>query len=230
MNKKINSTVLIFLIFLLFGFLSFGQHDNSCKVLLETISEKYSGDCKDGYAHGHGVAKGVDEYEGKFKKGLPHGSGKYIWSNGDFYEGRFKNGKKHGKGYFYDKAKEEKLTGIWKNDVFSREIKEPSYAIMKKTSITGVSFIKNEMLTPYRVELVFQRDGYQTSTVGGLLLSSTSGTISTTNQFCGIENVVFPFEATIEFVAPNRFNSSRIRYELRFEITEPASWKVIIRY
>ncbi|MGC9375584.1 MAG: hypothetical protein ACP5DQ_11160 [Bacteroidales bacterium] len=35
----------------------------------------------------------MDKYEGKFKNGLPHGSGKYTWSNGDNYDGQFKKGK-----------------------------------------------------------------------------------------------------------------------------------------
>jgi len=227
MKRKLFFTLSILLFW---GFLSFGQSDTSCKVLLESISEEYSGDCKNGYAHGKGVARGIDKYEGRFKKGLPHGSGKYTWSNGDYYEGRFKKGEKHGRGYLYNKSKDEKLTGIWKNDEFSRKIKEPSYEIIKKTSITGVTFVKNEMLTPHRVELVFQRDGYQSSTVGGLIVSSTSGRISTSNRFCGVENADFPIEIDIEFTAPNRFNSVRVRYDLKFKITEPASWKVIIRY
>ena len=44
-----------------------------CKVLMEEISDWYQGDCKDGVAHGNGIAKGIDRYEGKFKKGLPNG-------------------------------------------------------------------------------------------------------------------------------------------------------------
>jgi len=137
---------------------------------------------------------------------------------------------KNGKGYLYNKSKDEELTGIWNNDEFSREIKKLSYEIIKKTSITGVTFIMNEMLTTYRVELVFQRDGYQSSTVEGLIISSTSGTISTSNRFCGVEYVDFPFETTVEFPASNRFNSVRVRYDLKFKINEQASWKVIIRY
>jgi len=217
-------------VLLFWGFLSFGQNDTSCKVLLESIVEEYSGNCKNGYAHGQGIAKGVDKYEGRFKKGLPHGSGKYTWSNGDYYEGRFKKGNKHGKGSLYDFSENEKTKGIWKNDKFLREIKEKPYKVHRKIGIAGVSFYKDELLTPHRIEFVFQRDGVKTTMLDDLYINAVNGQFYNSGSFCGFENVIFPFEATIEFSAPNKFNTVMNQYELKFEITEHASWKVIIRY
>ena len=87
-----------FIVFL-FQFNLFSQEENaSCKVLLSEISEVYNGNCKDGFAHGKGIARGIDIYQGRFKKGLPHGTGKYIWKDGSYYEGSWKNGKKSGSG------------------------------------------------------------------------------------------------------------------------------------
>ena len=70
------------------------DNKDNCKVLMNEISESYQGDCKDGLAHGNGLAQGIDTYEGKFKKGLPYGNGKYAWANGDYYDGRWKEGDK----------------------------------------------------------------------------------------------------------------------------------------
>ena len=50
-----------------------------CKVMDSNIGVTYKGECKDGYAHGFGVAKGRDTYTGNFKDGLTHGQGKYEW-------------------------------------------------------------------------------------------------------------------------------------------------------
>ncbi|MDZ7607199.1 MAG: hypothetical protein U5K79_16780 [Cyclobacteriaceae bacterium] len=52
------------------------------------------GECKKGLANGQGNAKGTDEYEGQFKDGLPHGTGTYIWANGDVYTGAWKKARK----------------------------------------------------------------------------------------------------------------------------------------
>jgi hypothetical protein len=70
--------------------------------------------------HRNGIAKGIDSYEGQFRKGLPHGYGTYIWANGDVYEGRWRNGKRHGKGTFTSIQNDVlvKNIGIWKNDEF----------------------------------------------------------------------------------------------------------------
>jgi hypothetical protein len=56
-----------------------GVSELQCKVVDSNIGAAYKGDCKDGFAHGFGVAKGRDTYTGNFKNGLTHGQGKYEW-------------------------------------------------------------------------------------------------------------------------------------------------------
>ncbi len=98
-----------------------------CKVLKESISESYSGDCKKGKAHGEGTAKGVDSYTGKFKKGLPNGIGKYTWENGNIYEGNFKNGLMEGEGKMTLSLKnlgDSLIVGFWKNGEYIGKYKD----------------------------------------------------------------------------------------------------------
>lgn len=92
---KINISVLIIMFFLAIGLRA---QQNDCKVLLESISGTYEGKCKNGLAHGKGIAQGTDRYEGTFVKGLPSGRGVYKWADGSFYDGEWKDGKKEGKG------------------------------------------------------------------------------------------------------------------------------------
>lgn len=208
---------------------SYGQ-DNECKVLMKEISDSYQGDCKNGLAHGDGIASGVDVYQGKFKKGYPWGSGKYIWANGDYYDGRWKKGERNGKGVFYKKNSDTKLQGMWKDDEFVREIKDPPYEVTLKYGVTGLNFYKYDENEPHDIEVLFQRDGGQSSLVGQLLLVSTSGSIKKSNNFSGFEKVQFPFEGSIEFVEPSRMGSVNVRYEVKFKIIEEGSWRIIIRY
>ena len=64
----------------------------------------WSGQCKKGYASGHGVARyqtidlKQDVFRGRIKKGKLNGYGKYRWSNGGTYAGMLKNSKMHGQG------------------------------------------------------------------------------------------------------------------------------------
>jgi MORN repeat len=72
-----------------------------CKVLDPELQGSYEGGCRDGLAHGEGIARGSTAvYEGEFKRGLKHGRGSKHWAWGDSYEGEFRNDKKEGLGVY----------------------------------------------------------------------------------------------------------------------------------
>ena len=54
----------IIILLLIFGLKTFAQ---PCKVIPDSLQGSYSGKCKDGLAHGKGIARGVDFYKGEFK-------------------------------------------------------------------------------------------------------------------------------------------------------------------
>ncbi len=210
----------------------YAQEDGiKCKVLIENISEHYEGNCKNGLAHGKGIAKGIDVYSGRFKKGLPNGYGKYIWKNGCYYQGLWVKGKKNGRGLMYDSSTKKETKGIWKDDKFIREIKERPYEIIRQSGITGVSIYERTTATPGSIEIVFLRDGNESKSARDLILDSSSGIQKNSSYFTGFENVIFPFEGYVKFKAPSRFNTVMVDYELRFKINkDSSSWKVSIRY
>ncbi|MEI6684188.1 MAG: hypothetical protein WCO44_16280 [Bacteroidota bacterium] len=83
-----------------FVFNSFSQNSsqNRCIVKDADINTSYKGGCLNGYANGHGIAKGRDTYDGNFKNGLESGQGTYVWDNGNKYIGNWVKGKADGKG------------------------------------------------------------------------------------------------------------------------------------
>lgn len=72
----------------------------NCTVNDSDIADEYSGGCKNGLAHGKGVAQGKDKYEGMFKNGNANGYGIYTWATGDRYEGQWQDNKLNGKGIY----------------------------------------------------------------------------------------------------------------------------------
>lgn len=56
-------------------------------------------------------------YEGKFREGYYHGSGKLKFENGDFYEGNWKRGRMEGPGLF-KRNDGLSLKGSFKNNYF----------------------------------------------------------------------------------------------------------------
>lgn len=71
-----------------------------CRVLDPELQGSYSGPCREGLAHGQGVAQGHARYEGGFEAGAKHGRGVKSWPNGDRYEGEFFEDHKHGSGTY----------------------------------------------------------------------------------------------------------------------------------
>jgi len=72
----------------------------SCKVLDPELQAQYRGGCRNGLAHGKGVATGIATYEGEFRDGMKHGTGVKTWAWGDRYEGEFANDRKDGQGIY----------------------------------------------------------------------------------------------------------------------------------
>ncbi len=74
----------------------------TCKVLDPELQDNYVGPCNsDGFANGTGTASGIAFYEGEFRNGKKHGSGKKQWPRtGDIYIGEFRNDFRYGQGSY----------------------------------------------------------------------------------------------------------------------------------
>lgn len=87
-------------------------------VLISTFSGFYTGEWR-GKGEPHGEGKDIDRhdenvYEGQYQRGLRHGKGKAVWSDGSEYIGEWRGGKQHGKGT-YTSADGEKREGTWRD-------------------------------------------------------------------------------------------------------------------
>jgi hypothetical protein len=92
-----------------------------CKVTMESLNGSYLGDCKMGLANGEGTARGVHRYTGKFKDGLPDGTGTYYFSDSQYYKGKFQEGKKEGKGEMHftrSSMADSVVSGFWSGDEY----------------------------------------------------------------------------------------------------------------
>jgi hypothetical protein len=101
-----------------------------CAVKADSLKGNYTGDCKNGWADGEGIAIGVDTFSGSFTKGLPNGEGKYTWRNGSWYQGNWKQGKRNGIGTYATlntgKDSVALITkGFWKNDKYTGQFEKP---------------------------------------------------------------------------------------------------------
>ena len=216
---------------LLLTTVTFGQTD--CKVLLPSISDSYTGSCKNGLAEGKGEASGIDNYSGDFKKGLPDGVGTYTWKTGAVYYGEWKKGFRNGKGEFTFNymGKDSVQSGEWKADKYVEKGSRIPYTIGYRNNVGRVAFWKvNDK--PFNVKYKFSRAGEASSFIAitNLLLNGSSGTENISTSFTGFENVSFPFEGKVRFNAPNSFNTASLDCEFRFVINEPGEWMVTIYY
>lgn len=115
----------------------------TCKVSVDALSGKYSGDCKDGKAHGKGKAEGLDSYEGEFKNGYPEGYGVYISADKETYSGNFKKGFKDGQGelkFVTKTGKDSTVKGFWKKNRYIGEYEKPYIVHDKTPRVNRVDF------------------------------------------------------------------------------------------
>ncbi|MEO6455938.1 MAG: hypothetical protein ABIN97_17790 [Ginsengibacter sp.] len=102
----------------LFNFSRLYSQNNiqTCKVEAKDLIGTYAGECKNGFAHGKGEAKGINQYVGTFRYGLPDGKGTYYYNDNVYYNGYFQEGLKEGKGethYKRDGMVDSLVKGYW---------------------------------------------------------------------------------------------------------------------
>jgi hypothetical protein len=164
MNLKMKNSLLLQSVFGLIAlfFVSSFVWSQECAVEKETLKGTYTGDCKNGKAHGKGKAAGTDMYEGEFRSGWPDGQGTYTWSNGSSYVGKFSKGLREGKGtmiYKRNNAPDSTVGGYWKKDLYAGKYERPWIVHYTSKSVTEV-----------QVEL--KNDGYKQVT---FFVTNTSG-------------------------------------------------------
>jgi hypothetical protein len=221
-TKKIITPFLVFLSLQLAA-------QSDCRVLLEEISEEYYGDCRKGLAHNYGEAVGIDSYEGSFRRGLPHGEGKYTWLNGDYYDGQWKNGKRHGKGtyVFSQDGEQVQLTGYWKDDVFVSNKKIPPYTIGHVLNVERYNIRRRA--DGDMIHVTIKESGMVNASPSNFLFHLDSGASRNIGNAIGYENVAFPATVKITYTMPDKLQQGSI-LRVRFEvvINEPGEWDITL--
>jgi len=200
----------------------------NCRIPLESISVDFWGECKNGMAHGNGIAQGEDRYEGVFKKGLPNGEGKYIWANGDYYIGDFRKGMKDGKGKLIKSTASPediaaKPMGLWSNDEFVMDLVEAEYNIILQRNVIRV---EPRLIKPEKKFIkVRLREG---TFPDNAEINTLSGDVRNLGSYITIEEPIFPYKMYLTFQHFNKFNSSSQQVILDLELVTPGEWDVFI--
>lgn len=212
------------IVILLLGSRAYGQVSD-CKVTLPEISGSYSGGCKNGYAHGKGIAQGVDRYEGQFTKGLPEGRGIYKWADGTYYDGQWKAGRKNGRGKMY--YKDSTMIGYWKDDNYVGEKLIAPYKVTTSLSVTRSSITKS-ILVGQGVKIKIMQGGGDNSTIEDFALAYDTGEEYRSGNIYGIQNASFPLYVKITYRTWNQLHTSQYNVIFEFTIYDPGVWDVIL--
>lgn len=197
----------------------------SCVVIPPNLQGNYNGECKNGYAHGYGDAKGIDMYSGTFKKGYPDGSGVYTWSHGGVYNGNMKWGLRHGVGDYkhLSPGKDTTLSGIWIKGRYSGPVIEKPL-INSKQNISDVSFTRAG--DGNKVTIRFMMAGTYNASIRGLLINVNSGSEIIVGNEHSFYDVVFPFMCKIMYESNNQLRTATYQCTLDFTINQPGEWEV----
>jgi hypothetical protein len=198
---------------------SLAASQQDCRVLMESLTGTYEGECKKKLADGYGTAKGTDTYEGYFKKGLPHGKGKYIWKNGDEFEGEWKKGVIEGAGRMvYKRANlpDSVITGFWEKGEYIGLYRYPYAVTDRSSNITNIDFT---LLNVTSNRITFSIFSGRQLDIGEFVITPTEGLYDAykkTTKLVEISGIKFPFTAFIN-APPYNFN---------FTINRPGNWEV----
>jgi hypothetical protein len=215
----------IFFILMLITGSSLYAQSGDCKVSKTSISGSYTGDCKNGLAHGKGVAQGIDRYEGQFVKGLPSGTGTYSWANGVYYQGQWKKGMMEGEGKMV--YPDSTVTGVWKEDKYIGKKVIPPYAILSSMSVARSTITKTKDGNN-RVKIQIKQGGTDNMTVEDFSLAYDSGSEYRSGNYYGIENMKFPLTVKVKYRSWNPIRTSQYSVIFEFIINEPGSWDVVL--
>lgn len=201
---------------------------DSCKVLKAEIAKTYVGKCKKGLANGKGIAKGIDQYEGHFKNGLPDGYGTYTWENGNKYEGYWLKGEMHGEGTMLKKSNvhDSTIQGIWKKGVFVKKIVPHSYLILKSRSVARYTVQK--IKEGNRVQFAFIRNGTTNNLITNLMFAPSNGTQIMVGNKTSFDDIAFPFMCKINYNTPNPLQTAVYEVVFEIQINEPGEWLVTL--
>jgi len=106
------------------------------------------------------------------------------------------------------------------------------YVIGYRSNVGRMTFMKMDK-DKFYVRYKFSRSGGESAsamTINDLLMQGSSGTENQTYNFTGFENVTFPFEGKLKFLAPNMTATANLSCEVRLTINEPGGWIVTIFY
>lgn len=224
MRNLINTIILLVLT------LSINAQTDSCKVLLEKISGKYTGKCQNGLANGKGESIGEDTYTGTFKDGLPDGKGKYLYKNGDIFQGDWQKGHKEGKGKFVFtlNGKKSTLIGYWKNDEYVGTT-EPamSYKVLSSSGIMNYNVKKNESANGHDKEITFSiKSAFMDFAPTDLKIDKSSGQIVQTGKKFSITQYFCPLRCEISYTI--LVGESRKQCRFIIEILDEGKYSVTL--
>jgi hypothetical protein len=214
---------IVFFFFLFFLNQVKGQ-ESDCKVSLPGLSGTYIGKCKNGLAHGKGVAKGIDSYEGQFRKGLPNGKGTYTWANGSFYKGQWSKGLKNGSGemVFNTSSGDSILKGYWDLDKYIGEKLIPPYKISRNIGVVHYRF--------YKVNDAYNNVVFNVgSGVSNFSVIYSSGNEYVSGTIHGLQDVKFPLELKITYMVWNKIHTTQNSMLFEFVINDPGNWEITMR-
>ncbi len=223
--SKIIISIAFLTVFVLMGFYA---HVQTCSVETEALKGTYKGGCKNGRAHGKGIATGEDSYNGEFKNGYPDGKGKYKWKNGDWYDGAWKKGVMEGKGemHYANKTGSDTMkTGFWKKGKYAGKYENP-YTIHSKTAKIGAVEVSLDT-TLNNTNVIINADqvfGGKATLTNIQLINGRYLTQSPIDKprlsVTLLQGVVFPFRAMFYY------NTEHI---LDIELFETGHWTIDIR-